>query len=389
MSHYVFTSESVTEGHPDKLCDRISDAVVGHYLLRDPGARVVAECAVSTGIVFVSVKLRSRASVNVTEVARDVIRRTGYRGPDFDARSCTVMTSLNEVAVNGGPRIPVPEGGDLESMTAEDQATLFGFACTHTPALLPLPIWLAHRLARRLAAARRDLPYLSPDGKTQVAIELEGTQPRRVHGVTVIATDRGEDAPAIETLRRDVREHVVEPAFADEPIRPDDRTRIMINPEGHAAGGPSVHAGLTGRKTAVDTYGEFARHGSAALSGKDCYRIDRIGAYAARHVAKNVVAAGLAEACEVQLSYAIGLARPVSVHIDTFGTGRVSDDEIGRRVERAFDLRVGAVVRSLGLCELPRRDDGDFFQKLAAYGHVGRPELHLPWEATDRVDRLR
>lgn len=390
-SSYVFTSESVTEGHPDKLCDRMSDAIVGRYLMRDPSARVAAECAVSTGIVFVSVKLRTRAHVDVPLLVRDVIRRTGYFPSELDARTCTVMTSLHELTGPGIPRVHERlDDAMLDAIVAEDQATLFGFACTHTPALLPLPIWLAHKLARRLAAVRRaELPYLSPDGKTQVAIQLQGRKPTRIFGLTIIAPPAGRPSPPAERLHRDVHEHVVRAAFADEKIRPDDETCITINPEGTSNGGPAMHAGLTGRKTAVDTYGEFARHSGAALSGKDPGRVDRVGAYAARYVAKNVVAAGLADTCEVQLSYSIGAARPVSVHVDTFGTGTVSDDEIGRRIEDVFDLRLGAIIQQLCLRELPSREHGELFERLAAYGHVGRTDIALPWEAIDKVDALR
>jgi S-adenosylmethionine synthetase len=388
---YIFTSESVTEGHPDKLCDRMSDAIVGRYLARDPSARVVAECAVSTGIVFVSVKLRTQAHVDVPLLVRDVIRRTGYSPSELDARTCTVMSSIHEISTPGSPRVYERlDDAALDAIIAEDQATMFGFACTHTRALMPLPIWLAHKIARQLAIARRtSLPYLSPDGKTQVAVELHDRRPRRIFGLTIIAPPSGNLAPAATRLGEDVREHVVQPAFTDEELRPDDRTSITINPEGSGNGGPAIHAGLTGRKTAVDTYGEFARHSGAALSGKDPGRVDRVGAYAARYVAKNVVAAGLAETCEVQLSYSIGWARPVSVHVETFGTGGVADEEIERRIERVFDLRVGAIVKHLRLRELARAERGELFERLAAYGQVGRTDLSLPWEVTDKIDALR
>lgn len=388
---YIFTSESVTEGHPDKLCDRMSDAIVGRYLARDPSARVVAECAVSTGIVFVSVKLRTQAHVDVPLLVRDVIRRTGYSPSELDARTCTVMSSIHEISTPGSPRVYERlDDAALDAIIAEDQATMFGFACTHTRALMPLPIWLAHKIARQLAIARRtSLPYLSPDGKTQVAVELHDRRPRRIFGLTIIAPPSGNLAPAATRLGDDVREHVVQPAFADEELRPDDRTSITINPEGTGNGGPAIHAGLTGRKTAVDTYGEFARHSGAALSGKDPGRVDRVGAYAARYVAKNVVAAGLADTCEVQLSYSIGWARPVSVHVETFGTGTISEEEIERRIERVFDLRVGAIIKHLRLRELARAEHGELFERLAAYGQVGRTDLSLPWEVTDKVDALR
>ena len=385
-SHYVFTSESVTEGHPDKLCDRLSDAIVGRYLARDPGARVAAECAVSTGIVFVSVKYRSPVRMDVTTLVRDVVRRTGYSAAELDWRSCTVMTSIHEMT---RPRIG-PPGVDPETIVADGEGTVYGYACNHTQALMPLPIWLAHKIARRLAHARKDgLPYLSTDGKTQVSVELQGSRPRRIFGVTVIAASADQDGPKAARLNREVEEYVVRPAFQEEEIRPDERTRITINPEGQGNGGPSIHAGLTGRKTAVDTYGEFARHSGAALSGKDIGRIDRTGTYAARWIAKNVVAAGLADACEVQLSWAIGMPRPVSVHVETFGTASVSDDEIERRIGQAFDLSVATIIDDLELRQLPALEHGELFERLAAYGHVGRTDLVLPWEALDRVDRLK
>ncbi|HVJ90234.1 MAG TPA: methionine adenosyltransferase domain-containing protein, partial [Labilithrix sp.] len=283
-SRYVFTSESVTSGHPDKLCDRMSDAIVGRHLAAEPTARVAAECAVSTGIVFVSVKLRSRAHVDIATLVRDVIRRTRYSASELDARTCTVVTSIHELP--DGRRPPVQtslEDSDLDAIVAEDQATVFGFACTHTAALAPLPIWLAHKIARGLSAAReRELPYLSPDGKTQVAVELRRERPARIFGVTVLAPPSPDAHPPIERLRRDVHDHVIRTAFLDEELKPDANTRITINPEGTTNGGPAMHAGLTGRKAAVDTYGEFARHSGSALSGKDIGRIDRIGVYAAR-----------------------------------------------------------------------------------------------------------
>lgn len=384
-SRYTFISESVTEGHPDKLCDQISDAIVGRTLRQDPRARVVAECAVSTSIVFLSVKTRGHAHVDVAETAREVIRRVGYTEGRFDARSCSIMTSIDDL---GG----APRGGVADPPArAEDQATVFGFACRQTPAFMPLPIWLAHRLAQRLAAARRSgaLPYLAPDGKTQVGVEFEGMLPVRIQSVTVVASQRTLAEPAPERLARDLREAVIEPVFAEESLRPDDGTRIAINPEGpFAKGGPSNHAGLTGRKNAVDAYGGFARHGGAALSGKDVSRVDKVGAYAARYAAKNVVAAGLAEQCEVALSYSIGLSAPASVQVLTMGTGKIPDDEIAERLERAFDFSVAAVARDLGLGDLARRDADGFWPKLAAYGHVGRTDLDLPWERLDRVDAL-
>jgi S-adenosylmethionine synthetase len=392
--NFVFSSESVTEGHPDKLCDRISDALVGHYLQRDPLARVVAECAISTGILFVAVKAASTGAVDVPFVARDVIRAVGYQQDGFNARDCTVMTSIADT--DPAMASPVDEDGldegELESVPARDQVTLFGFACTHTAALVPLPIWLAHKLARGVAAARRDrvLPYLLPDGKTQVAVEFRDRKPARIHGITVVTSHRPDATPPPERVRADVIGAIVAPAFGDEPIAPDDNTRIEVNPEGLViGGGPAVHSGLTGRKTAVDTYGEYARHSGAALSGKDPSRIDRSGAYAARHAAKNVVAAGLATECEVQLSYAIGHPRPVSVVVETFGTHTVDEQAVEDRVARVFDFRPAAIVRRFGLRRLPAMHSAGFYVDLAAYGQVGRADLELPWERVDMVEALR
>jgi S-adenosylmethionine synthetase len=392
QSDFMFTSESVTEGHPDKLCDQISDAVVGHFLRQDITARVAAECAISTGVVFLSVKYRSPAKVNVGDVARDVIARAGYTPDVFDAQNCAVMSSLQQLPASGAS--PVDErrlrgDGDLDRLPAQDQATLFGFACNHTPSFMPLPIWLAHRLARALDGARKDgLSYLTPDGKTQVGVEFSGRRPLRIHSVTIIASQRTRE-PGRGRLERDVREGVIERAFADAPLQLDSRTRIAINPEGPIApGGPAVHAGLTGRKAGVDTYGEFSRQSGAALSGKDPSRIDRVGAYAARHAARSVVAAGLAEQCEIGLSYSIGLPAPVSVQVETYGTGRLSDDALCRRVTDAFDFRVGAIVRRLALRELAERKD-EVYQRLAVYGHFGRDDIELPWERSDGLAALR
>jgi S-adenosylmethionine synthetase len=277
----------------------------------------------------------------------------------------------------------------LDRLAVEDQANVFGFACTHTPSLMPLPIQLAHELARRLDDARTSgLDYLSPDGKTQVGIEFRGLRPHRVHSITLVAAQEASGVPSFASFQQDLLETVVRPTFVEHAIRPDNQTRIAINPEGPiVGGGPELHAGLTGRKTAVDTYGEFARHSGAALSGKDPLRIDRVGAYAARYAAKNVVAAGLADQCEVQLTYAIGIAEPVSVNVETYGTERVEENEIARRLRSVFDFRLGAIVRELGL-RRQAHEDPDFFRRLAAYGHFGRSELLLPWERTDRVDAL-
>jgi S-adenosylmethionine synthetase len=394
MRDFVFSSESVTDGHPDKLCDRISDALVGQYLRRDRLARVNVECAVSTGILFVAVKAASTATVDIPFAAREVIEAAGYHLDGFNARDCTVMTSFSEVNGRQAPRVDeddLPEAG-LDAVPARDQVTVFGFACNQTESLMPLPIWLAHRLARRLSDARRDgsIAYLLPDGKTQVAVEFRDRRPLRIHGITVLATQRDVGSASPARLRDDILAQVVAPAFADEPLRPDRETRVDVNPEGIVVGGgPALHSGLTGRKTAVDTYGEFARHSGAALSGKDPSRIDRTGAYMARYAAKNVVAAGLASECEVQLCYSVGVSRPVSIHAETFGTNTIDEREIEERVRRTFDFRPAAITRALRLRALPAEQPDGFYIQVAAYGHVGRTDIALPWEHIDRVEMLR
>jgi S-adenosylmethionine synthetase len=279
----------------------------------------------------------------------------------------------------------------IEAVTAKNQANVFGYACNQTAAYMPLPIWLAHKLARRLNAVRltRELPYLRPDAKTQVGVEFRNRRPARIHSITLLAAHAPTGTPKPEQLREDLRAHVIEPVFFDELVRPDENTRLFVNPEGpFNVGGPSVHSGLTGRKNAIDTYGEYSRHSSAALSGKDPLRVDRIGAYAARYAAKNVVAAGLADECEVHLSYTIGLSRPVSVEVETFGTGKRPDSEITAALKAHFDFRPAGIVRQFNLRHLPALTKGGFYRKLAAYGHVGRMDIGLPWELTDKVALL-
>lgn len=390
---FVFSSESVTAGHPDKVCDQISDAIVDRFLRQDPLSRVNAECAISTSILFLSVKARSEATVDAPSAAREVLRDVGYASKgSFDARTCTIMTNLHELPDDGRSRVD-EEGLDddgIERVTARDQATVFGYACRDTDAGMPLPIFLAHRLARRLFQVQRELDYLSPDGKTQVAIEYRDFRPVRIHGVSLVACQHKSSRPSPSELEEVLRERVIKAAFEGVGLEPDDGTRIAINPDGpQVPGGPALHAGLTGRKTAVDGYGEFARNSGAALSGKDPSRIDRVGGYAARHAAKNLVMAGLAERCEIQLSYSIGLARPVSVVVQTFGTGRVPDQALARRVSDLFDFRPAAIVERFGLRSLPARRQGVFYRNLACYGQVGREDLELPWESLDRIDALR
>ncbi len=390
---YMFTSESVTEGHPDKLCDQISDAIVDHMLRRDPQTRVVAECAVATSIVFIAARFDSPVVVDFPSVARDVINQVGYTTGVFNGKTCSIVTSLKELPQEEYSRFDERSLTDeeIDVVTVRNQVTVFGFACRQTAALMPLPIWLSHKLARRLTSVRlqKILPYLTPDGWTQVGVEYENREPRRIHSITVIATQMS-PATTLEQLRDDIRQTVLEPAFLDETLKPDGGTRIFINPEGiFLTGGPSIHSGLTGRKNAIDTYGEYSRHSGAALSGKDPLRIDRSGAYAARYAAKNVVAAGLADECEVLLSYTIGLARPVSIQVETFGTGQVPDEEITTRIERHFDFRPAAILRHFNLRYLPATVRGGFYRKLAAYGQVGRMDIGLPWEMTDKAALLK
>jgi S-adenosylmethionine synthetase len=331
---FMFTSESVTEGHPDKLCDQISDAIVDRVLQRDPYARIIAECAASTAILFIAARFDAKASVDFPAVARSVVDQIGYTEPMFNSKTCSIVTSLKELPPEGRFDESQCSEEELDRIPVKNQVTVFGFACNQTPALMPLPIWLAHRLARRLTEVRRTrlVPYLTPDGTTQVGVEYRQRRPYRIHSITVIAsqyTSTSAAGSALKQLQDDIRATVIEATFQDEALQPDLETRLFINPDGLLiGGGPAVHAGLTGRKNAIDTYGQYARHSGAALSGKDPTRIDRIGAYAARYAAKNIVAAGLAEECEVQLSYSIGQARPISIQVETFGTGTFPDASV-------------------------------------------------------------
>ena len=394
---FIFTSESVTDGHPDKLCDQISDAIVDHFLQQDPQAHVIAECVASTAILFIAARFNAKASVDFPAVARRVVRQVGYTQPVFDSQTCSVVTSLQELPVQSVQRFDETQllDDEIDRIPVRNQVTLFGFACNQTPALMPLPIWLAHRLARQLTRVRHTklLPYLAPDGQTQVGIEYRQRQPERIHSLTVIASQNAPESstgPTLQRLQEDIRTAVIDPVFQDEALQPDEKTQIIINPEGPVfLGGPSVHAGLTGRKTAIDTYGEYARHSGSALSGKAPTRIDRIGAYAARYAAKNVVAAGLAEECEVQLSYAIGQARPVSIEIETFGTGTIPEEKIRHLIVQHCEFRLAGILRQFKLRALPALVEGGFYQRLGAYGHVGRTDMQLPWEETDTVPILQ
>ncbi len=388
---YLFTSESVTEGHPDKVADQISDAILDAILEKDPVARVACETTVTTGLVFVAGEITTSCYVDIPRIARDTVKDIGYTRAKygFDGDTCAVITAIDEqspdIAMGVDRSLEAREGemdeDQLEAIGAGDQGMMFGFACRETPELMPLPISLAHKLARCLAEARknREIPYLRPDGKTQVTVQYSNGRPVRVHTVVVSAQHKP-DVPA-RVIEEDLITRVIRKAIP-EPLL-DHKTRFLINPTGRfVVGGPQGDTGLTGRKIIVDTYGGYARHGGGCFSGKDPTKVDRSGSYAARWVAKNIVAAGLAERCEVQFAYAIGVARPVSLMVDTFGTGVIDDEEITRLVSRHFDLRPAAIIRDLGL----RRP---IYRQTAVYGHFGREDLDLPWERTDRAALLR
>jgi len=394
IKDFMFTSESVTPGHPDKLCDQISDAIVDEFLKKDVMAKVRAESAVSGGVVFLAARFMSEVEVDLPEVARGVIRNVGYEGEDFNADDCTVMTNLLEYPQEATRPIDVSQASDadLDEIKANNQVTVFGFACTQTPALMPLPIWLAHQLARRLYGSGfgGSLPYLHPDGKTQVGVEYRDGQPSRIHSISLLASHAKAPKLTPKALQDDLVEAVINPVFQDQSIRPDNKTEIFVNKGGlFIGGGPAGHSGLTGRKTAVDTYGEYARHSGAALSGKDPLRIDRIAAYAARHAAVNLVAAGLAEQCEVQLSYTLGRSRPVSIVVETRGTSELGGEELARRIKEHFDFRPGAIMQNYDLQRQPGATEGGFYRKLAVFGQVGRTDLNVPWEQTDKAELLK
>ncbi len=390
---YIFTSESVTVGHPDKLCDQVSDAIVDHFLRQDPDSRIVAECAVSSGVMFISAHYASKARLDIPDVARHVIRDVGYLKELFDADACTILTSfMDHTATHYKPLdLDHMDSAELDDIPVRQQVSVFGYACDQTPALMPLPIWLAHRLADMLDSPRvaKKLPYLLPDGETQVGIEYKGGKPQRIHSITVISSQTDPAAADAKRLCDDLLEHVVEPVLKNQDFQLDDASCLFINPTGpRIGGGPATHSGLTGRKTGIDTYGGFVRHSGAALSGKDPMRIDRVGAYIARYAAKNVVASGLARECEVQLSYSVGMAHPVSLRVQTFGTGEIADSKIADRLLQVIDFRLGAIVRDLKLKSLSA-ESGGFYQKLAVYGHMGRIDFDVPWEKTDKADALK
>ena len=388
MATRLFTSESVTEGHPDKVCDCVSDAVLDAIIAEDADARVACECAASTNLVLVMGEVTTTAHVDVDQIVRSVVDDIGYNNPEFgfDAKTLNIITALNkqspDIALGVDHALEEKNGQQeaLFSTGAGDQGMMFGYACDETPELMPLPISLAHALTRRLTGVRKsgELAYLRPDGKSQVTVEYEGDAPVRIHTVVVSAQH---DEADMDQLRREITNHVILPVLPDKLV--DVHTRILVNPTGRfVIGGPTGDSGLTGRKIIVDTYGGYARHGGGAFSGKDPTKVDRSGAYIARYAAKNVVAAGLAKQCEIQLAYAIGVAKPVSVRVDTFGTGAAEDSEIARAVEAVFDFRPAAIIETLGLKR-------PIYRQTAAYGHFGRIDLDLPWERLDRVEALK
>ncbi len=389
MARHFFTSESVTEGHPDKICDQISDAVLDAILEKDPMGRVACECTVTTGMVMVMGEITTSCYVDIPKIARNVVREIGYTRAKygFDADTCSVITSIDEqspdIAMGVDRALEAKQGQEEDAFStgAGDQGMMFGYACDETPELMPITISLAHRLARQLTAKRKDgtLAYLRPDGKTQVTVEFEDNRPVRVDTI-VVSSQHDPDVP-MEQLREDIIREVIRPIVPAHLL--DQRTKYYINPTGRfVVGGPQGDSGLTGRKIIVDTYGGYGKHGGGAFSGKDPTKVDRSAAYAARWAAKNLVAAGLAKRCEIQLAYAIGVAHPVSVTVDSFGTGTVSDELLAKAVEQVFDLRPAAIIQALDL----RRP---IYRQLAAYGQMGRTDLDVAWEKTDRVSQLQ
>ena len=388
MAKHFFTSESVTKGHPDKICDSISDAVLDAIIAQDPQARVACETFCTTGVVTVMGEISTTCCVDIPKIVRKTVCDIGYNSPSqgFDGNTCAVITSIDEqspdiaLGVDKSLELKSGEEDEYNLNGAGDQGMMFGFACNETPELMPLPISLAHKLAKRLTEVRETgkLPYLCPDGKTQVTVEYDGERPVRVEAL-VVSSQHSADVP-LETLRKDILENVIKAVVPDKFL--DGNTKIFINPTGRfVVGGPQGDTGLTGRKIIVDTYGGYSRHGGGAFSGKDPTKVDRSAAYAARYVAKNIVAAGIADKCEVQLAYAIGVARPVSVMVDTFGTGKYDDESIAEAVNKVFDLRPAAIIDAFDMRK-------PIYSALSAYGHLGREELGVKWENTDKVDKL-
>ena len=389
MANKLFTSESVTDGHPDKICDQISDAVLDALLEQDPDSRVACETVCTTGMVMCMGEISTKAYADIPKIARDVIVNIGYDRAKFgfDGHTCAVMTTIDEqsadIAMGVNEALESKEGeiSDDNSTGAGDQGLMFGYACNETPELMPMPISLAHKLALKLTAVRKDgtLRYLRPDGKTQVTVEYDGDKPVRIE--TIVVSSQHAPEIQLDQIKRDIMEYVIKPIVPAELV--DEETKYYINPTGRfVTGGPQGDSGLTGRKIIVDTYGGYSRHGGGAFSGKDPTKVDRSAAYAARYIAKNIVAAGLADKCEVQLAYAIGVAKPVSVLVDTFGTGKVDEDKLSAAVDKVFDLRPSSIIKMLDL-KKPQ------YRKLAAYGHMGREDLGVTWEKTDKIDAIK
>ena len=392
MEKLLFTSESVTEGHPDKICDQISDAVLDALLEKDPMSRVACETAITTGLVLVMGEISTNAYVDIQKIVRETIREIGYTRAKygFDCDTCGVITAIDEqsadIAMGVDKALEAKEhmmsDDDIEAIGAGDQGMMFGFAVNETPEYMPYPIALAHKLARRLTEVRKNgtLPYLRPDGKTQVTVEYDENGKAKRLDAVVLSTQHGEEVSQ-EQIHRDIKKYVFDEVLPSDMV--DENTKFFINPTGRfVIGGPNGDSGLTGRKIIVDTYGGYARHGGGAFSGKDCTKVDRSAAYAARYVAKNIVAAGLADKCEIQLSYAIGVAKPTSIMVDTFGTGKLSDEKLVEIIRENFDLRPAGIIKMLDL----RRP---IYKQTAAYGHFGRNDLDLPWERLDKVDILK